>query len=145
MSETTITAGQVKAAVQKCGSERKAAAALGITRHAMRRVLSSDGNAQVKQPQEPVKAATLRGFTVGTSTRVSSKRPASTIRGRLYDLKRGMAFLEVDVAREWVISAGTLRKHAQDADCFRYVEVASEKWEPCVMHPDTAKLYPVNK
>jgi hypothetical protein len=54
-----------------------------------------------------------------------------------------MYFSLRDAASEWGISEDTLRKHARDADCFRYVETAAETWEPCIMHPDTAKGYPV--
>ncbi len=86
----------------------------------------------------------LRGIVVNKTTRVAGKKPAATVRARFYALKRGVAFREADVARDWGVSPETLRRHAQDAECFRYVdESGHDDWVPCVMHPDTAKLYPV--
>ncbi len=87
-------------------------------------------------------AAPLRGFAVGVATRMTAKKPVVTLRARFFQLKRGMAYRIEDVARDWVVSAETLRRHALDADCFRYIETGNETWEPCVMHPDTAKQYP---
>jgi len=142
-----VTREQAQAAVGKYGKQADAAKSLGLSERSLRRRLRGEMGkaAVVKIADAAEKPESLRGFAVGADTRVSIKRPASTIRARLYDLKRGVAYYEAEVAREWVISPGTLRKHALDADCFRYIEVSPEKWEPCVMHPDTAKRYPVKK
>jgi hypothetical protein len=86
---------------------------------------------------------TLRGFVVGETTRCAAKRPATTVRARFYTLKKGIAYEITDAAREWVMSEETIRRHAMDADCFRYIEKTNEHWVPCILHPDTAKLYPV--
>lgn len=88
-------------------------------------------------------AVELRGIVVNKTTRVTDKRPVATLRARLYALKRGMAYPLDAVAKEWCVSPETVRRHAGDAECYRFVETAPETWTPCVMHPDTAKQYPV--
>jgi molybdenum-dependent DNA-binding transcriptional regulator ModE len=138
------------AAVAKFGSQNKAAKAMGVAKKTIWRALHEGEKGQGavavratlarETEQETVKA---RGFAVGIKTRVSAKKPATTIRARFHTLKRGMAYPEKDLAAEWLVSAETLRRHAQDAGCFRYIEVGSDRWEACVMHPDTAKKYPV--
>jgi len=128
---------------------RKLMAACGCTAFAAQKLLNggtvdvttSPGRLDVVKPK--TNGEPLRGFAVGAETRMTSKKPVSTLRARFYQLKRGMAYKIEDVARDWVTSAETIRRHAQDADCFRYVETGNEIWEPCVMHPDTAKQYPV--
>lgn len=115
-----------------------------------KRVLHLPGGNEVETTPPDNQAPTaspdpnLRGFTVDAKTRVAARRPAVTIRARLYTLRRGQAFRELDLAKAWGVSTDTVRKHAQDADCFRYVDLGNESWEPCIMHPDTAKAYPTN-
>lgn len=94
--------------------------------------------ARVPKPAADIK---LKGLQMTRETRVSIRRPATSIRSRFFELKRGQAFAVDMVAREWGISADTLRTHARDAECFLYVDMGNEKWVPCVMHPDTAKQY----
>ena len=133
---------------------RKLMAACGCTGFAAEKFLKTAGVSKAAafrgapcgktvQAKAETDAEPLRGFAVGAETRMTSKKPTTTLRARFYQLKRGMAYKIEDVARDWVTSAETVRRHAQDADCFRYIEVEVENWTPCVMHPDTAKLYPV--
>lgn len=129
-------------AYRKYGSFVKAGRALGCCDQTVARaVRRAEDDADPKAGTDALPA--LRGFALRAETRVRAKRPAPTVRARFLELKRGLAYPESDVAREWGISAETLRKHARDAECFRYVETGPDAWEPCVMHPDTARLYPV--
>ena len=137
-----MTRSEAKAAIAKYGSARKAGTALGCAGSTISRAVAS-GGCESAQTTASATACTVKGFSLTATTRVSVKRPAATVKSRFYDLKRGIAYREQDIAREWNISAGTLRKHAQDAECFRYIDTSGhDTWEPCVMHPDTAKQYP---
>jgi hypothetical protein len=132
-----MTKDEMQALVKKHGSKAAAAKAIGMPRQTF-----SDRLAGMPEAK-PSEAPAVRGFQLKPDTRMASKRPASSLRSRFFTLKRGMAYKESELAREWVVSPETVRKHAQDAECFRYIEVGNEQWEPCVMHPDTAKDYPV--
>ena len=147
-----MTTADAKAAVEKYGSQAAAARALGVGRMTVhdachgRRHVNGATHAPTAKPGEihecqPSKG--LRGFAVAETTRVAAKKPVATVRARFYSLKKGFYYRLSDAAREWVLSEESIRKHAQDVDCFRYVETSSELWEPCVMHPETAKKYPV--
>ena len=85
----------------------------------------------------------LRGFALTATTRCRDKKPVATVRSRFYGLKKNVAYRVADAVREWGISDETIRRHARDAECLRYIERGNETWEECIMHPDTAKLYPV--
>jgi hypothetical protein len=141
-----MTKDEATKLVAKHGSVRAASRAIGRDRSVIQRALKglatkptvSAAVAPVAKPDN-----TLRGFAVGEATRCAAKRPATTVRARFYLLKKGIAYELSDAAREWVMSEETIRRHAQDADCFRYIEKTNEQWVPCILHPDTAKLYPV--
>ena len=136
----TVTDDQIRASYTRTRSKKRVAKELHISERRVRKVI---GAAATGDPCS-TETTSLRGFTVNATTRVSAKRPQATIRARFYTLKRGMCYLVADVAKDWCISPDTLRKHANDCECFRYVEISgTERWEPCVMHPDTAKQYPI--
>jgi hypothetical protein len=137
---------KAEAAVKAAGGNVAAAArALGVAKSTVQKAMGRHPDARRNDDATIASGQQdgLRGFAVGEATRCASKKPSTTVRARFYSLKRGMAYKLVDVAREWVLSEETVKRHAQDADCFRYVEMGKETWEPCVMHPDTAKNYPV--
>lgn len=139
-------AEKAKAMSAEGKSHRQIAEALGCAKSTVQKHLAK-GNATAPKPQAKVvaeKAATpsgLRGFAMSPASRVALRRPAASIRSRFFELKRGMAYPLADVAKEWGVSADTLRTHARDVECFRYVDMGHDQWTPCVLHPDTAKQH----
>lgn len=84
----------------------------------------------------------VRSFTLKPDSRVTDRRPVATVRSRFYGLVKGRAYPVAELARDWGVSAETLRRHALDAECFKYVDTTGhDDWEACVMHPDTAAAY----
>ena len=41
------------------------------------------------------------------------------------------------------MSEDTIRRHAKDLKCLKYVEVSTDEWVPMVMSPETSKQYGV--
>jgi hypothetical protein len=35
----------------------------------------------------------------------------------------------------------TIKRHAKDLGCYKFVEVSEDEWVPMIMHPDTAAQY----
>ena len=153
MNELTRRVIEAKRANPDMG-RRRLADVIGVPHSSIRRIYArrpwetdtkTDAAPDLPTPPQasPPAESDLRGFVVGAETRCSARKPATTARARIYTLKRGRAYPTSAVAEDWHVSEETVRRHAQDADCFRYVETAPEQWAPCVMHPDTAKQYPV--
>ena len=135
-----MTRKEAEALVEKYGSERKAAAALGMSRSALKRRMNGE------VAREPVKATTeskpqesapgafsLRGVTL------LNYRPQDTIKKRLYGLRRGMGYEVAELAREWRMTPETLRKHAREHKALAYVERTPGDYRACVVHPDQMK------
>lgn len=133
-----MTKTEAEAAITKYGSQRKAADGLGCSRKVFERALAKAEAVTTS----PVGQTEVRGFVLRTDSRVLGKRPQQTLRAKFYGLKRGQAFRVKDIGQAWGVSAETVQRHAADLECYRYVETGPEQWEPCVMHPDTAKQYP---
>jgi hypothetical protein len=88
------------------------------------------GSAATPAAASPGKAVDL------TKVRTASKKPLESVKSKLYQLPRGKGFPLADAAREWGVSAETLRRHAKDVGAFVYAEVAPEQWVEVVKHPD---------
>ncbi|MFZ4600519.1 MAG: hypothetical protein ACOYNN_17900 [Terrimicrobiaceae bacterium] len=94
-----------------------------------------DARTDQGMPEEPGRG--LRGISL-TNVRLSDKKPSEGLKAKIYGLQKGRGFPMEELAREWCVSAGTLRSHARQYDCMKYVEVATGEWVACVLHPDTA-------
>lgn len=127
---------------------RKLMAACGCTGWAAEKFIKAAGVSEAA----PVKGTApsrqvppgrdVRSFVLKTDSRVTDRRPVATVRNRFYGLIKGRAYPVNELARDWGISAETLRRHALDAECFRYVDTTGhDDWAACVMHPDTAAVY----
>lgn len=73
--------------------------------------------------------------------RVLSRRPADSAAKFIKRIPRGRGFDPKDLSREWGMSEETIRRHARDLNCLKYVEVAEDEWVALVMSPETAKSY----
>lgn len=72
--------------------------------------------------------------------RVLPRKPADSAAGFIKRLPVGRGFEPRVLAAEWGMSEDTIRRHAKDLKCLKFVEVDDE-WVPMVMHPDTAAKY----
>ena len=114
----------------------------------MAEVAAVRGNAQ---PTTPKSAAALKVATTKASAvfcdgielkglKVLPRKPADSAAGFIKRLPVGRGFEPRVLAGEWGISEETIRRHAKDLKCLKFVEV-NDEWVPMVMHPDTAGRY----
>lgn len=75
------------------------------------------------------------------SKRVISHRPVETASKFIKRLAKGRGFIPKDLAVEWGMSEETIKKHAREMGCMKYVEVEEDEWQPMIMHPETAANY----
>jgi hypothetical protein len=90
---------------------------------------------------EAVESAGLSGVSL-TQKRVLSRRPAESAAKYIKRLPNNKGFHPSDLAREWGMSEETIRKHARDMGCIKFVEVSEDEWKPLIMAPETAARYP---
>jgi hypothetical protein len=73
--------------------------------------------------------------------RVLSRRPAESAAKFIKRLPNGRAFHLRDLSTQWGMSEETIRRHARDMSCLKFVEVTEDEWHPMVMAPETASRY----
>ena len=153
----TPTPDEARAAIEKYGGQRAAGRALGIHHSFLCRLAKRPGESGTASASGAEKAPLLaeqgtevkRGISVSSGivlrgdTRVSEKRPQKkSLRWWFFDLPKGRAFRIADLASKWGFSRETIRRHAQDSECFAYIDLTGhDDWEECAMHPDTARNY----
>lgn len=89
-------------------------------------------------PKNPV--AMKSGGVELTGLRVLPRKPADSAAGYIKRLPTGRGYEPRVLAAEWGISEETIRRHAKDLKCLKFVEV-NDEWVPMVMHPETAARY----
>ena len=109
------------------------------------KVLSSEVE-QVRQelggtPQSEPEATGLSGVVL-TQKRVLARRPAESAAKYIKRLPNNKGFHPSDLAREWGMAEETIKKHARDMGCIKFVEVTEDEWKPLIMAPETAARYP---
>lgn len=72
--------------------------------------------------------------------RVLPRKPADSAAGFIKRLPVGRGYEPRVLAAEWGISEETIRRHAKDLKCLKFVEI-NDEWLPMVMHPETAGRY----
>jgi len=80
------------------------------------------------------------GIPLGVGARVLPRKPAgSDVKAKLKALAPGRAYPESALAAELGYSVETIRRHAQELGCFRWVDTTGrDDWQPCVLSPETA-------
>jgi len=92
-------------------------------------------------PTRPAPAApTATGGVELKGLRVLPRKPADSAAGFIKRLPVGRGFEPRVLAAEWGMSEDTIRRHAKEMKCLKFVEV-NDEWVPMVMHPDTANKY----
>lgn len=75
------------------------------------------------------------------SRRVLSRRPAESAAKFIKRLPAGKGFSPRDLAGEWGMSEETIKRHARDMGCLKFVEVSEDEWQSLIMSPETAAQY----
>ncbi len=88
----------------------------------------------------PPKHATPLGGVALKGLKVLPRKPADSASGFIKRLPAGRGFEPRVLAAEWGISEETIRRHAKDMKCLKFVEV-NDEWVPMVLSPETAAGY----
>ena len=73
--------------------------------------------------------------------KVLPRKPAESASKFIRKLTLGRGFDIRELSKEWGIGEDTIRRHAKDMSCLKYVEIEPDEWIPVVMNPETAKQY----
>jgi hypothetical protein len=97
----------------------------------------------VPEIDKPLKDATKKVKTIplGGNVRVSDRKPQDAVKAKIYTLRKGQGHPVDELAQEWCVGSETIRNHARNLGCLKYVEESPGQWVLCVLHPDTAKDY----
>jgi len=83
----------------------------------------------------------LSGGIILNRLRVLPRKPADSASKFIKRLPLGRGFEIKNLVSEWGIGEDTIRRHAKDMGCLKYVEVADDEWIAVIMHPETAQAY----
>lgn len=97
-------------------------------------------NADPPQSVEDPAPFKVAGISLANRS-VLSRRPAESAAKYIRKLPNGKAYAPSDLSKAWGMSEETIRKHARDLGCLKFVEVEPDEWKPMIMNPDTAKNY----
>lgn len=73
--------------------------------------------------------------------RVLMKKPPESVAKFIRRLPKNQGFDPSELSRDWGIGRETIRRHARELDCLRYVEVEQDDWKELVLHPETAAKF----
>jgi hypothetical protein len=73
--------------------------------------------------------------------RVLSRRPAESAAKFIKRLPKGRGFDPKALSHDWGMSEETIRRHARDLNCLKFVEISDDEWAALVMNPETAQTY----
>lgn len=99
---------------------------------------------EVVSVRETMTVAPVSGDLSGLDLRglkVLPRKPAESASTFIRKLPLGKGYPVKTLTSEWGIGEDTIRRHAKDMGCLKYVEVETDEWIPVVMNPVTAKQY----
>ena len=136
-----MTTEEAKAAVAQYGSQRKAAAALGMSRRVIQRAVERDKRAAGPSDSDTTPAdvtPAVGGFTL-TGKHLLAQKPTDVWKGRFYALRRGIGYRLEALVKEWGTAMDTIRAKARVHGALRYVEDPEQpgQYIACAVHPDT--------
>lgn len=94
--------------------------------------LRSGTPAEPKPPQGGIPLSKLR---------VLPRKPADSAAVHIRKLPTGRGFDPRELADQWGMSEDTVRRHAKDLKCLKFVEVSQDEWVALIMNPLTAANY----
>lgn len=112
----------------------------GSTAALVARVRGGMESASTDSPEAATVASVGSGIPL-RGMRVLARRPAESAAKHIKRLPKGRGFELKALAREWGMSEETIRGHAKNLNCLRYVEVSEDEWVALVMNPETAQQY----
>ena len=83
----------------------------------------------------------VSGGIVLSHLRVLPRKPADSASKFIKRLPTGRGFEIKNLVSEWGIGEDTIRRHAKDMGCLKYVEVSDDEWLAVIMNPETAQSY----
>ena len=104
---------------------------LGTTVAEVRRVRGSSGP-PLSEPATTDEGVDLHGL------QVLQRKPAESASSFIKKLPLGRGFELHILAAKWGIGEETIRRHAKDLNCLKFVKVG-EDWIPMVLNPTTAE------
>jgi hypothetical protein len=109
----------------------------------MNSVCSAAEVQKVRERLNPETPAAVTGGIALKSLRVLSRRPAESAAKHIKRLPKGRGFDPKTLSSEWGMSEETIKAHARNLGCLKYVEIAEDEWTQLVMNPETASQYSV--
>jgi hypothetical protein len=85
--------------------------------------------------------APITGGIVLGRCRVLSRKPSDSASKFIKRLPTGRGFDVRTLSKDWGMSEDTIKRHAKDLGCFKFVEVSDDEWIPMIMNPETANKY----
>lgn len=73
--------------------------------------------------------------------RVLSRRPTETAAKYIKRLPENKGFDPKELSLEWGMAEETVKKHARDMGCLKFVEVEEDEWKSLVLSPATAAKF----
>ena len=89
--------------------------------------------------KEPTTA--LTGGILLSHKRVLPRRPAESAAKFIRRLAKGRGFCPKALSQEWGMSEETIKRHAKELSCLKYVETSPDEWVQLIMSPETAAAY----
>jgi hypothetical protein len=131
------TERRIRAAIERCPNypNRRIAKNLNLPSAAVAQVRSAADGSSETEDKSPIYGISL------SSKRVLSRRPAESAAKYIKRLQAGKGFLPRDLARQWGMSEETIKRHARDLGCLKFVEITEDEWQSLVMSPETAAKY----
>ena len=117
----------------------------GVTAYQVAGLRGRPSSSKVAPPapakkEEPTVPVSVGGVRL-TNLRVLSRRPAESAAKFIKRLPKGRGYCPKDLSREWGMSEETIKRHARDMNCLKFVEVSEDEWKPLIMSPETANTY----
>jgi len=138
----SMTRDEAQKAVEKHGSQRKAAAALGVCAKRLSKMLSGAAIASNKPATATVSEVTAASGGISLAGRqVLAERPTDLWKARFFALRRGLGYPIEALAAEWGKSVDSVKERAKRFGALRYVESPQRPGEyiVCAVHPETPK------
>ena len=73
--------------------------------------------------------------------KVLPRKPSESAAKFIRRLPLGRGFMVKTLSADWGMGEDSIRRHAKELGCLKYVEVEPDEWTPVVMNPETAKQY----
>ena len=83
---------------------------------------------------------TAGGFRL-TNLRVLTHKPAESAAKFIKRLPKGRGYCPKELSQEWGMSEETIKRHARDMSCLKFVEVNEDEWLTLIVSPETAATY----